>query len=217
MRCYFLKKFYLIIRFFLLEIIDLFLLIYRILFGKKQQLFLIVHDLDRRKIKIVDTPPEELVDRLVKGQVDAAVLWTPLADMALLQSKVLKAFESSFFTEFSVLTTREPEVKSGRAEKVLRALSRAEALWHAKPVWGREVIEKWMDWPTGLPMDEIWSHHRLELKLSALFRTMFIQQLRFQKGRPLEGLNGWETINMADGWIQPGPLRAVSPQAVTYQ
>jgi NitT/TauT family transport system substrate-binding protein len=99
--------------------------------------FLIRHKLPPERVTLVDVAPGAMVDALARGKVDAASLWQPLrrAAEAALGDKGVSFLAPDAYTVTHVVIGRADmlQARPRVAEKLVRALLRAEAATRARP------------------------------------------------------------------------------------
>lgn len=119
-------------------------------FGSTAQYFLdlhlIVSGIDPRAVRIVDLRPEQLVDALVKGQVDAIACWEPFGFQALKalgpQGHALAASNGYIQTFNLAVQRRLVGTHDASFERLLRAMRRAEQYIQQEPEGAQAILRR---------------------------------------------------------------------------
>jgi NitT/TauT family transport system substrate-binding protein len=176
--------------------------------------FLLRYGIDRRDVRLVDLLPEQMAGALARREVDAVATWTPttIALQEQFGAKLGAYYVEDLHAEYSVLVgrrgleQRRPEV----LRKVLRALLRAEALFHDHPDEARRSATSAPgDQPGTLDssLRQFEFRVRLDQSLLVLMEEEARWAIRAGLVPPQAPPNFLSTIT-------PGPLLAVKPEAV---
>lgn len=109
-------------------------------------LHLIVAGIDPRTVRIVDLRPEQLVDALVSGKVDAIACWEPYGYQALktlgAQAHALDA-SNGYIQTFNLAVQRRLVVAQDAAlERLLRVMRRAEQFIQQEPEAAKAILRQ---------------------------------------------------------------------------
>lgn len=175
--------------------------------------FLTIHQIPFKEVTIVDIKPNDLVDALTTGRVDAIVVWEPT-----LASDILKKLGNEGVTWpaqegrdiYWILAGRETYAKKNPAalEKLLSALEQASKFTREKPAEARAIISRRTEFPFAA-----WDSHPL------LYGVFLDQRLLLV----LEDEAAWMIQNRLTDrtkipnfldYIDPGPLMKADPKAV---
>jgi ABC-type nitrate/sulfonate/bicarbonate transport system substrate-binding protein len=135
--------------------------------------FLTVNAIEQKNITIVDLQPEQTVDALLKGEVDAVSAWNP--NVILAQKKLGNNgaifYGETAFTETFCLTGNQDFVRKnpGAIKKVLKALVRAEKFVKQDPAAAQTIVAEIIGMDVALLAD-IWPvfNYSVELEQSLL-------------------------------------------------
>jgi NitT/TauT family transport system substrate-binding protein len=176
--------------------------------------FLLVHDIDKKQVKIIDLKPDEMDAALITGKVDAVATWNP----GLLQLKKklgnsgIIFFGESLYTEnFCVVAGQEYVKKNPAAiKKVLRALIKAETFVCEHPEESRRYVAEFIKADKAL-LDELWDIFTFRVVLDQALLVDFEDQTRWVIKNRLA--SGTDMPNYLD-FIYIDGLEAVKPAAV---
>ena len=120
------------------------------IFGTNAQFFLdkllLVHGVPKELVKIVGLKPNELVDALVAGRVDAVTVWNP--DLTILDNKLgeraIDLYAEDFFVYRFVLVGKQEYIARHPAEvrQVLFAMEESTRFIQEHPEQARVIISK---------------------------------------------------------------------------
>jgi ABC-type nitrate/sulfonate/bicarbonate transport system substrate-binding protein len=178
-------------------------------------LHLIVSGIDPRTVHIVDLRPEQLVDSLVSGQVDAIAAWEPYGYQALQalkgQGHALSASNGYIQTFNLVAQRRLVGAHDEILERVLRALLRAEQFIQQDPDAARATLRRRL----GLGQDFLdfaWPHFTYRLSLEqALIATMESEARWALREGQVQG----KAVPNFLSFVHAAPLRRVKPAAAS--
>lgn len=109
-------------------------------------LHLIVSGVDPRAVRIVDLRPEQLVDALVSGKVDAIACWEPYGFQALkalgAQGHALSASNGYIQTFNLAVQRRLVGTQDVALERLLRVMRRAEQFIQQEPEAARVILRR---------------------------------------------------------------------------
>lgn len=173
------------------------------------------HGTQSREVQIADLKPQEIVDGLLSGRVDAAVTWNPHLDelqKALGENGLVFYGGRGFRVTFNVAARQDfirqhPEAM----KKLMRALLRAETFSAERPEDARTVVAR----ATGTDRAEVsaaWPDYQFQVKLDQELLTLLEDQSRWAiKNRYVATT---DIPNYLD-FIYPDALAAVRPAAMT--
>lgn len=177
--------------------------------------FLAFHNIALDSITLVRGKPDEIVNAIVTGEVDAASIWTPFLTriQQTLGEKAETYSPKEFYSEMTNIVVRAdyPERNGEETRRLLRALFKAEEFAKKNPGEAVNIIASVSE----VNPDVLRGHgepltHELLLKHSLLLATENQIRWYFQRGLVPSGpfpdvLEAFETE----------PLRALKPTAVT--
>ncbi len=109
-------------------------------------LHLVVSGVDPRTVRIVDLRPEQLVDALVAGKVDAIACWEPYGFQALkalgAQGQAVTASNGYLQTFSLAVPRRMVGTQDAELERLLRAMRRAELFIQAEPEAAKAILRR---------------------------------------------------------------------------
>jgi sulfonate transport system substrate-binding protein len=150
--------------------------------------FLLAHDIDRKKVRTVDLKPDEMAGALDSGRVDAVSAGNPL--LAELQkslgSRAHNFYAERFYIETFCLAARQdlvgphPEV----VRKVLRGLLKAEAFVQRYPDESRRLVADFVKADKAL-VDRIWAIYTFRVTLDQALVLNLEDQSRWAIHRKL--------------------------------
>ncbi|MEO5356038.1 MAG: ABC transporter substrate-binding protein [Nitrospirae bacterium YQR-1] len=135
-------------------------------------LFCLIHGIKYDGLKFIDKKPEEMLELLTGGQVDAVSTWQPFATLILKKlSNKVKVFdgegiysENFYFVAKQSFVHSDPEV----IERVLSAMYKAEQYIKKEPEKSQEIIADSVRIDQAL-IKEIWDLYNFELNLDQYF------------------------------------------------
>ncbi len=177
-------------------------------------LVLTVHNTQSGQVLIADLKPQELVDGLLSGKVDAVATWNPYLDelKKALGENGLAFYDGGFRLMFHIagrqdFVRQNPETM----KKLTRALLRAETFAAGHPEDARSIVARAAKTDLAA-VSAAWSNYRLQVKLDQGLLTLLEDQSRWAIK------NGYvdktEVPNYL-GFIYPDALAAVKPAALT--
>ena len=181
---------------------------------------LLRHGVDRKSVGVVDLGPVAMVEALTRGEVDAVAIWEPfvtlLRDRLGPAVRVFHADEIHFETHDLVSRPGYAKERPAVVEKVLRALVRAEALLRDRPDLGRPAIRQALEAKSpGIDpsqADGMLALFDYRVRMDPGLLLLMEEEARWAIRTGL--VPRQDTPNYLDT-LEPGPLRAVSPGAVT--
>jgi NitT/TauT family transport system substrate-binding protein len=166
------------------------------------------------RVQVVDLAPEESVRALSDGRLDAAVLSDPAADAAeRLLGKGARALHTDVYTEASLLVTRADVLAERPAalNALLRGLACGESLARARP---REALAA-----VGAKLPEVAPDVLRDQLARVTWRLgldhALVELLREERDRLLRLAPGEVPRVDLTTLLEPGPLAAADPSAVT--
>ncbi len=178
------------------------------------ELYLLTAGLDPKTLTVVDIQPEDMVQALQSGKVDAISVWQPygyLALKAMGASGVVLSNANAYVQTFNLVSHRNlVGVRDTTLVKLLRAVDRAEHFIQEQPADAKAILMQRLALEKDF-VDSVWPGLRYRLGLDqALLLTM-------------EGEARWaRREGHASGPLKPNflqmvhsaPLRSVKPDAV---
>lgn len=179
------------------------------------ELCLLSAGLDPQTLTVVHLQPEEMVQALQSGKVDAISVWQPygfLALKAMRAGAIVLPSNNAYISTFNLISHRKlVGVRDGALTKLLRAVERAENFIQEQPAEAKKVLKQRLALEQDF-VDAVWPGIRYRLVLDqALIVTM-------------EGEARWaRREGHAYGQLKPNflqmlhtaPLRSVKPDAVS--
>ena len=172
------------------------------------------HNIQSRQVLIVNLKPQELVDALLSGKLDAAATWNPyLGELKkALGENGLVFYDGGYQVTFNV-AARQDFIRQHPAaiKKLTRALLRAETFAAERPADAIAIMARASK--TDLAdVSAAWPNYQLQVKLDQGLLALLEDQSRWAIK------NGYvdrtEVPNYLD-FIYPDALAAVEPDAVT--
>ena len=156
-------------------------------------------------VEIVDVPEKSIIDALAGGQVAAASLWEPVLGQALARfgREVSVIDNDGSFVDYWLLATSETWLNANRgaAERLLRALVKAQEFIRAHPDEARAIVQR------HVPRDSmVWDPRIFRIRLD----TALLESL---KGNARIALGVADPSSLVEA-LHPAPLRAVAPAMV---
>lgn len=181
-------------------------------------LHLLVSGVDPRTVHIVDLRPEQLVEALVSGKVDAIACWEPYGFQAL---KALKALGSQghavmasngYLQTFSIAVQRRLVGTQDIAlERLLRAMRRAEQFIQAEPDAAQAILRRRLNLEPEF-IEFSWPSFSYRLGLDqSLIATMESQARWALREGQIQGKVPPNYLS----FVHAAPLRKVKPTAAT--
>ncbi len=189
-----------------------------VVIGSSAQYFLDLHLLnvgvDPRGLQIINFAPEETVDALVSGKVDAIAVWEPYGFLALkamgTKARVLPV-SSGYIPTFNLVAHRQwVGTRDASLVRVLRALQRSEQFIQQQPEAAKAILRKRLQLEQAF-VDWVWPSFAYRLALDqALLTTMESQARWALREGHIKGKNHPNFLTL----VHTAPLRAVKPTAV---
>lgn len=172
------------------------------------------HMTQSRQVLIADLKPEEIVDALLSGKVDAVATWNPYLDelKKALGENALVFYDGGFRVSFNIAARQDfirqhPEAM----KKLTRALLRAETFAAERPEDARTIMARATKTDLAT-VGAAWPGYQLQVKLDQGLLTLLEDQSRWAIK------NGYvdktEVPNYLD-FIYPDALAAVKPAVLT--
>ncbi|KWT74905.1 ABC transporter substrate-binding protein [Candidatus Magnetominusculus xianensis] len=131
-------------------------------------LFCMVHGIKYSELKFIDKKPEELLDALLRGEVDAVSVWQPYALEILkrLSDKVTVFQIEGIYTATFTLTAKQEYVQRNPeiVERILAGLYRAEQFMRQEPVKSQEILADCCKLDIAM-VQELWGVNNFDLTL----------------------------------------------------
>ncbi len=176
---------------------------------------LVRNSVAREAVQLVDLRPEEMMDAMARGTVDAVAIFSPIS---LRISKRLGEGAATFtardlYFEAFGLVARRGFVRDhpGQAARFLRALLMAEAFFREKPDEARRIVAS----KVGIDPEEagaIWSQFAFQVRLDQGLLPLMEEESRWAIRSGLAPPQG--APNFLES-LDAGPLLAVKPDAVS--
>lgn len=176
---------------------------------------LLLNDIAPAQVQLVALEPAELVERLVRGDLDAAAMYQPLVNQArqrLGANATLPASARVYTASINLVSAHHPQpVRDEDLTKLLRALRRACDLIDSKPAQAQALLARKLDIDLA-SLRAIWPDFDFRLTLQQPMLTTLESQSRWAAraglvpaGPPPDFLTQ----------VRPEPLRSLDPRAVT--
>jgi ABC-type nitrate/sulfonate/bicarbonate transport system substrate-binding protein len=175
----------------------------------------LVHGITRQDVKIIDMKPEEMLDALNEGRVEAVSTWNPVLKQLQknLGDKGILFFDENIYTEFFCVATgqefakKNPEV----VKKFLRALIKAEKFMIQHPEEARQIEAEYTQTDKAI-IDEIWNDFEVRVTLDPLLLVTLEDETRWAiKYRLTDSTEMPNYLN----FIYFDALQSLKPHAVT--
>jgi NitT/TauT family transport system substrate-binding protein len=176
--------------------------------------FFLMHGINRQEVKIIDVNPEEMLEALRHGRVDAVSIWNPLLKQLqkeLGDKGVVFLEEDISTTLFCFVVTYEFAKQNPKViKKVLKALIKAEEFVMQHPEEAKKVIAEATQTEPAI-IDDIWDGLTFKVTLDQSLLTSLEDQTRWAQKYGLT--KGIEIHNYLD-FIYFDGLQAVRPETV---
>jgi ABC-type nitrate/sulfonate/bicarbonate transport system substrate-binding protein len=176
--------------------------------------FLISQGIDTKKVKIIDTRPDEMIAALDTGKVDAVATWNPALTQLQKQlgNKVHTFYVNILYTENFCLAAQREYVKKNpeTIKKVLRALIKAETFSRQHPEEARHLVAEFIKADKTI-LQEIWNSYNFRVILDQALLVDLEDQTRWAINNKLTSRR--DMPNYLD-YIYMDGLQAVKPEAV---
>jgi NitT/TauT family transport system substrate-binding protein len=177
--------------------------------------FLNRHTLSPTDVTVVDLAPQELIETISRGDIDAGVFYQPSLNMtavALGSDAVIFSGEAVYDVLFALAGARDYVSAHQRAlEKVLRATIRGAQFCKTTPDAAREVLAKAMKTDPAI-LKNIWSSYQFEVVLRQGLLLTLEDEARWAIKNKLTAET--KVPNYLDN-LSLDPLRVLAPSAVT--
>ncbi len=176
--------------------------------------FLLLHGIDPKSVRIVPLPPEKMRDALADGRVDAVSAWEPFAHeivRAAGEGVVVLPNPGLYRETFNLVAGRGAAgPRDAELVALLRAVERAQAFIREKPRRAQAILRERLGTDEAF-VQSVWPHLNFRLSLDqALLRTLESEA----RWALREGHASGEAPNYLP-LFHPGPLRRVKPAAAT--
>jgi NitT/TauT family transport system substrate-binding protein len=176
--------------------------------------FLITRGIGRNEVNIVDMKPDEMLDALLKGRVDAVSTWIPNIQYVQngLGDTSITFYDEAIFNELICLAASQEFVEQHpeTIKKVLRALIRAEMFIKKNPEESKRLVAAFIKIDRPL-LDTIWDSFDFRVTLDQSLLISLEDQTRWaMKNRLTEIASTPNYLN----YIYFDGLATVKPEAV---
>jgi len=166
-------------------------------------------------VSVIDLTPQELIEKLSHGDIDAGVLYQPFLNMtavALGNEAVIFSGEAVYDVLFALAGAHDYVIAHQRTlEKVLRATIRGAQFCKTTPDAAREVLAKAMKTDPAV-LKNIWSSYQFEIALRQGLLLTLEDEARWAIKNKLTAQT--KVPNYLDN-LSLDPLRVVAPSVVT--
>ena len=177
--------------------------------------FLVFHAVDPKSTSVVPLPPDQLVGALQRREVDAIIIWEPLASAAVtaLAGDALALPSPRIYTQhFSLITNRRTiGIREAELVRMLRALLRAQQFIANDPSSANAVLRSRLDVGPGLS-DTYMKEHDFRIRLDQSLVTTMESERRWAVR---EGQVGVGAPGNQLQFIEPSLLRKAATGAVS--
>lgn len=175
---------------------------------------LTANGLSRASVNTVEVKPDDMLEALVSGRIDAACTWN--YPLTLIQQKLgdnaLVFFDEDIYTEtFNIAVKQEFLVKNPEAaKKLLRALIKAENFARENPIEAQAIFSKFANVDPSL-VELVWDSLHYQVRLDASLLIMLEDEARWAIHKKLT-----QETTLPDfmKYIHVDTLKAVAPAAV---
>jgi ABC-type nitrate/sulfonate/bicarbonate transport system substrate-binding protein len=178
-------------------------------------LLLISEGINPEEVNYVNVNPNDMVDLLVKGKVDAIVAWNPFLYQIRKSSNPdnISLFYSDAYLETSVLAVNNNTLptKSEDLIKFLRALVKAEIFYNENPEESLNLVALSLPSVEKDQMEDIWDDIRLNIGLNNVLLTLFEREAKWYLDKNIYD-NSYPNVR---GYIDSSILLQVKPESVT--
>lgn len=176
--------------------------------------FLVAHGINRKQVKIINLNPDEIVDALGTGRVDAVSTWNPILAQLIkrLGNNGRVFYGENFYAEnFCVATGQEyPKNNPEAIKKFLRALLKAEIFVQQHPEESKRLAAKFTKADKAI-LDETWDIFNFRVSLDQVLLVNLEDETRRAMKNRLVARR--DMPNYLD-FIYVEGLQAVKPEAV---
>jgi sulfonate transport system substrate-binding protein len=177
--------------------------------------FLVTHGIGRNKVKIVDIKPDEMLDALIKGRVDAVSTWIP--NIQYMQKGLgdsgITFYDAAIVHALFCLPASQEFAKQHpeTIKKVLRAFIRAETFVRENPGESKRLVAEFIKMDRPL-LDAVWNSFNYRVTLDQALLVSLEDQTRWAMKNKLSGTRAMP--NFLE-FIYFDGLQAVKPDAVS--
>jgi NitT/TauT family transport system substrate-binding protein len=177
--------------------------------------FLVLKNISREQVEIIDLKPEEMADALLTGKVDAVTTWPPYRFRAenIIGHTTTTFFATGMYTEtFNLAASRDfVDQNPETVKRILRSAIKAEVFMRKNPDQSRALIANHLKIDRSL-IDELWKILNFDVRLDQSLLTTLENQARWAiKNKHTDKT---EVPNYLEFMFVDG-LRAVRPDMVT--
>lgn len=178
--------------------------------------FLLLSGIEEGAVTLVNGKPQEIVDLVLDGRVDAGMTWEPHVTNILTGLGGLGGLAQTYPNQedqyfYFVLHGRCTlnDVQTGALNGLLRALLQAEIFAHEEPAEAQQMLAERLDMSIE-KVRMIWPQHSLRVILPQDLLTTIESEAAW---RIAKGISPGPIPNSLD-FVDTAPLRAISPEAV---
>lgn len=178
------------------------------------ELYLLTAGLDPQSLSIVDIQPEDSVQALQSGKVDAISVWQPYGHLAL---KAMGADASllpnnnGYVQTFNLVSHRKlVGARDATLARLLKAVDRAERFIHEQPAQAKRILMQQLALEQEF-VDSVWAGMRYRLVLDQALLVTMEGEARWARRE------GHAVGSLKPNFLQlvhSAPLRSVKPDAV---
>jgi NitT/TauT family transport system substrate-binding protein len=178
--------------------------------------FLDLHGMSMKDLTLVDLKtPEEWVNAVVTGDIDAVATAQPYADFVkdrLGENSVVWPAQSGQPLHGLVISSNEWITRHPDATKrFLKSLAEAETYLISHPAESKVILQKWLNLDAA-SVERIWSRNQFSLSLDQSLIVAMEDEARWMIRNKL---TREETMPNFMDYVQEDTLKAISPHAVT--
>ena len=177
--------------------------------------FLAIHGMARQDVTVVNIEPEEILNALVRGDIDAASTWSSVfgqAQKELGQKSVTFYDQDIYKVTFNIVAKQEfISMNPGKVRKLLRALIRAEEFVKQNPAEAQKIVADFRHMKQNV-VGELWPGNTFNITLDqSLLLSLEDESVWAIKG----GLTAAKKVPNYIDFIYLDGLASVNPKAVT--
>lgn len=175
---------------------------------------LMIHNIGKEQVSIVNLMPNEMPDAILTGKVDAVSIWNPTAAQIMRSlggNGIIFMGDTIYMESFCLVSMKTYALThSDTVRKVLRALIMAQAFVIDSPKEAEKIVSDFclMDW---VVLDDIWNFYSFNVTLDQTLIVNLENQTRWAIKNDLIHRN--DMPNYLD-FISPEILQSVKPEAV---
>ena len=177
--------------------------------------FLIMNEIKRNEVKIIDMKPSEMHNALTTGKADAVSIWNPqkiILERAL-KDKVVVFYDENQRGDVGILSATQEFVKKypETVKRILKALVRAEDYTMNHPEEAKNITAE-LNKLDRTFIDTIWDDYKFRVRLEQSLIVGLEEQTRWLKDKGL-----MKRVDMPNylEFIYTEGLRAVKPKGVS--